>query len=60
VNVRVAPGSVRGLPYLEVGSAIPCKIEGDHSISRYEIKANTTSLWCLSVKAGWSIVGHMP
>lgn len=50
VNVRVELASIRKLPYLEVCSAIPCKIEGDHSIGCHKVKSDTTGLWCLSVK----------
>ena len=49
VNVRVAPGSIK-LPYLEICSAVPCKIEGDDSIGCHKVKSDTTSLWCSSVK----------
>lgn len=43
VNVRLSLGSIR-LPYLEVCSAIPCKVEGDDSIGRHKVKSDTTSL----------------
>ncbi len=52
VNVRVTPGSIRKLLYLEFCGAIPRKVEGDHSIGCHKVKSDTTGLWCSSVKGG--------
>ena len=56
VNVRAAQGSIRNrkLLYLEVCSAIPCKVKGDHSISCHKVKPDTTGLWYSSVKGRWT------